>query len=521
MIDTCGRQEVNALRLEMAVDEQFGDLPELAGWTLFGELILPDNVSVPHYETSMNAVKLVMFMICKLLQVADDEMSSFWQNLDGGRDLDLVQFRCLLERFFAMILRNKHLNEDPFVKLRDLRRIPSPLSEACMWQMFSDMMEDFSELKEGFKDASQPPQISALTDGWAIIPNPGGKEFDDILGKFTEFEHPCLARINRTALPPLVVREDCCNRSLHDFLSDPVNLPLSSTEKTMLVAELVCGLWYLHSQRIVHGNLSPRQLLIDSEGHLHINGFITNTLQSNRFLEYDGRFPVPKYSPPDRHVSFPSDVYFVGIIICEIFGNPNWDEDATREAFVRAPRPRPPLPPEVNCKLCALIDRCLDPSPAERPGMEDVFEAMNLMQFYFLPDVDTKFVRHRVIELTPPPVFEPQKAVDRKVEDPPRRAEASFDGVIDVLIQKFPNIGSDGWNPAEEWKKLHAQRKITETVVDLDFCHKFVEYLLTAISGPTPVLERMQRAVLQCRKATGADQMEVAIRQLHAEICHV
>jgi serine/threonine protein kinase len=41
------------------------------------------------------------------------------------------------------------------------------------------------------------------------------------------------------------------------------------------VAELGCALRYIHSQGIVHRDLKPDNVLLDSEGHVHLADFVS------------------------------------------------------------------------------------------------------------------------------------------------------------------------------------------------------------------------------------------------------
>lgn len=40
------------------------------------------------------------------------------------------------------------------------------------------------------------------------------------------------------------------------------------------VAELGCALKYIHSQGIIHRDLKPDNVLLDSEGHVHLADFV-------------------------------------------------------------------------------------------------------------------------------------------------------------------------------------------------------------------------------------------------------
>jgi len=46
------------------------------------------------------------------------------------------------------------------------------------------------------------------------------------------------------------------------------------------VAQLACALRYVHKQGIVHRDLKPDNVLLDSEGHVHLADFVSKTRES-------------------------------------------------------------------------------------------------------------------------------------------------------------------------------------------------------------------------------------------------
>ena len=50
------------------------------------------------------------------------------------------------------------------------------------------------------------------------------------------------------------------------------------------MAELACSLRYIHKQGIVHRDLKPDNVLLDSEGHVHLADFVGDLMGEQRSL---------------------------------------------------------------------------------------------------------------------------------------------------------------------------------------------------------------------------------------------
>lgn len=153
-----------------------------------------------------------------------------------------------------------------------------------------------------------------------------------------------------------------------------------SGETLSLVLQMLDGLQCLHDAGVVHGGLSPRNLMLTRDGVLKILefGIVRDARQSMLAEPSAGAACSAPEQVLGRSLSFSSDLYSVGAIAYEwLTGHPPHAGLAVVDRCT-APPPRigqeaPGVPPA----LAAAIEKCLEPGPGSRfQSVEELREAL-------------------------------------------------------------------------------------------------------------------------------------------------
>ncbi|ACY14900.1 protein kinase domain-containing protein [Haliangium ochraceum] len=136
------------------------------------------------------------------------------------------------------------------------------------------------------------------------------------------------------------------------------------------------GLAAIHSAGILHCDLKPANLMLDSHGDIRIADFGLASLATKR-PEQGKLQGTPAYMAPEQfsrqEISIQSDLYALGLVLYKLFtGSPAYVADSVTKLHAqRTAGPPPPpslrvadVPPNVD----AILQRCLQPKPALRPG---------------------------------------------------------------------------------------------------------------------------------------------------------
>jgi len=194
----------------------------------------------------------------------------------------------------------------------------------------------------------------------------------------------------------LVVMElACC--SLRDLLQDSgFETELSFTleefdfgRKMQLTKEVCAGLAYIHECNMIHFDIKPENILLNSAGHAKICDLGIAKLHAgpNRTINVtlSAMGGTPPYMAPEllrgdmEFVGTPADVYAFAIVLWQIFHpeeSPHPKHWTVAKLFheVMMNNFRPEIDPSVPKEVAKIMRSCWDKDYASRPSLRDVIE---------------------------------------------------------------------------------------------------------------------------------------------------
>lgn len=189
---------------------------------------------------------------------------------------------------------------------------------------------------------------------------------------------------------PYIVMQYVDGRNLADLLS--AHGPLSIDDTIALLARLAGALAAAHEQGIVHRDVKPANVLIDSQsGAATLTDFgVAAIMESGsdavtRLTRENETFGDARYMSPEQLRGEPltgqSDIYSLGIIGYELLaGRGPFDDPEIRNvaaAHLRRPPPDPAaLRDGVPAALSETLQRCLAKQPERRPRAADIPEML-------------------------------------------------------------------------------------------------------------------------------------------------
>ncbi len=146
-------------------------------------------------------------------------------------------------------------------------------------------------------------------------------------------------------------------------------------EKAMQIAHRLCaGISAAHERGVVHRDLKPANIMIDSKGNVRITDFGLAVL-SDGLDPRDLGSGTPAYMAPEQlgreDVTFRSDIYSLGLVLCELFGAQNPFSECSAPELLRLKRTSMPavlaLRLDVDTDVEDAILHCVEPDPQNRP----------------------------------------------------------------------------------------------------------------------------------------------------------
>jgi hypothetical protein len=160
--------------------------------------------------------------------------------------------------------------------------------------------------------------------------------------------------------------------------------PLALGDVVALGAALADALTYVHRHGVVHRDIKPGNVLLDTEGRPHLSDFGIAVLADATNITATGMvIGTASYLSPEQvrgqQVGPASDVYALGLVLLEcITARREYPGNALEAAVARLHR-APEIPPDLPAPLGSLLAGMTLDEPMERPTTEQVVGELRML----------------------------------------------------------------------------------------------------------------------------------------------
>jgi len=156
---------------------------------------------------------------------------------------------------------------------------------------------------------------------------------------------------------------------LFDILQDDQRLPESTVQQ--IAKQLVKALHYLHSNRIIHRDMKPQNVLIGSNGRIKLCDFGFARAMSSNTIVLTSIKGTPLYMSPELVKELPydgsSDLWSLGVILYELYvGQPPFYTNSIYSLINHIVKDPVKYPVDISREFKSFLQGLLQKNPAKR-----------------------------------------------------------------------------------------------------------------------------------------------------------
>jgi serine/threonine protein kinase len=171
----------------------------------------------------------------------------------------------------------------------------------------------------------------------------------------------------------------------------------------IIICGIVLGMRFMHSQKFIHQDLKPSNILLNADGRTLLSDFGTSRCRANDHTPTHDT-GTPHYAAPELFEEDARtkkvDVFSFGLMCYEIIvGRAVFPKSMYSAEIIRwhRKRERPTIPDTVCPTMRTLISRCCSPEPQYRPSFRGIIRDIESNDFRIIPEADENIVRESVI----------------------------------------------------------------------------------------------------------------------------
>lgn len=203
-------------------------------------------------------------------------------------------------------------------------------------------------------------------------------ELKHVLGRFRH-EAQAVGRINHPRIVQIydygeddniayIVMEYIEGKTLAQHLAQEVHYDVR--EAGEIIRQLLDGLGHAHVQNVIHRDVKPSNILINSDGRIKISDFGIARIEASDLTQAGDVLGTPHYMAPEQFlggdVDALADLYSVGVISYELLTGRKPFTGNTAVIMQQVLNEPPVAPSKLNPKLAPLLDRVLHKALAKK-----------------------------------------------------------------------------------------------------------------------------------------------------------